>query len=81
MQVASAASPFGSDLSSSQQQFGGSALVWNVWRMGFHRTQFYCLMSGDESLGLADTAHISRMMFGMASRDDASDVGWTSWDG
>ena len=69
VQLQSAVSPFGSGLWSSQQQFGGSAtVVWKVLRMDLQQTHFYCLMSGDESLGLDGTAHLERMMFGMASR-------------
>jgi hypothetical protein len=68
-----ALSPFGSGLWSSQQQFGGSAtVVWKVLRMDLQQIQFYCLMSVDESLGLDDTAHLERMMFGMVSRGAVS---------
>jgi hypothetical protein len=69
VQLLSAVSPFGSDLSSFQQQFGDSAtVVWKVLRMDLHRSEFYCSMSGDESRGLDDSAHLEKMMFGMASR-------------
>jgi hypothetical protein len=38
-------------------------------------------MSVDESLGLDDIAHLERMRFGMARREDAADIGWSLWEG